>query len=646
MKARKAYLFPALITFCLLMATALGIHGSSVAVFDTLLNSNRSSLIAGSPRVVRSDEWFVNTPFVLSQVNNHYPLINHDVGKGQDMSVVIDVPYKDWSIIFHPQNLIFFILPAINAFAFKWWFLAWMLMIAVYLFTLQLFNRRYLLASLLAIFMCFSPFIQWWYQSITILPIAYSLLAIVVVFKLLESKVHSREAWLYSGLTAYLTACFVMLMYPPFQIVCGLVAAGLFAALYLAKYNIRDFWGKRHYLRLAIPVVLGLIPVVLFVYLHREVISVIRGTVYPGSRDVLAGGKSVAYLLHWPLSYTLLKGGPATSLGSNQSEVSRFLFVGIVMLPTIIFGLLKKGSKIPKQYKNLLIACCLLLTIFLLNTLVPHGNFAYKFIGLNLVPHVRLVMGMGIINLVLIALAFALPEQKYKGPLSLLSKGAIITMLVSVALILSGLMLVLHTYAPPTVGKIEVVAVSLFFASITALLVHPIRQLKYAGLIILTLASVAVSASVNPIYHGFGAITGSSLAQRVKILDTQNKAYWISTDKLNFEPIPLAVGAETFSGVETYPQLKLWRQYFPGQDNVYNRYAHVAFSVDDSSNRRLDLIQADSYSVTLSSCDSMLSDLHINYIIANGDNNKTYKCFKTDSSYKIGDTTVSIFKRD
>jgi hypothetical protein len=157
---------------------------------------------------------------------------------------------------------------------------------------------------------------------------------------------------------------------------------------------------------------------------------------------------------------------------------------------------------------------------------------------------------------------------------------------------------------------------------------------------------MALSVVINPLYRGFGSLQNSNLARAVKKLESRDNSYWIATDQLNLEQIPLAAGAETYSIVQTYPQLKTWEKYFPGQSSVYNRYAHIKFIVNDASTKRsIKLIQADSFSVSLSSCDDLLKDLQIDYIIANGNDANKYGCFKVEESFKIGANTVSIFTR-
>src|SRR5207237_218388 len=97
-----------------------------------------SKLLLNKPREIRSDEWVWNSQMIMAQASNHYARINSNLGHGMDMSLIIDVPYKDWSAVFRPQNLAFLILPFQYAFAFKWWLMAYLLVLAAYFFVLFL----------------------------------------------------------------------------------------------------------------------------------------------------------------------------------------------------------------------------------------------------------------------------------------------------------------------------------------------------------------------------------------------------------------------------------------------------------------------------------------------------------------------------
>src|SRR2546428_9953599 len=111
---KSVWLFPVVLTFVLILLTTLGINGSSIGVYNTYFNGNNAkdpAHIRGNSRSLRSDEWIVQTQMSIAQSNNTFERHNPNIGNGQDMSIIIDAPYKEWSEAFKPHNWAFFILP-------------------------------------------------------------------------------------------------------------------------------------------------------------------------------------------------------------------------------------------------------------------------------------------------------------------------------------------------------------------------------------------------------------------------------------------------------------------------------------------------------------------------------------------------------
>lgn len=627
---RKILIFPLVITAILLTLTLLKIHGSSVGIYDYQLDNKDSWIIAGEPRVVRSDEWVVNTPFVISQSENNFPLVNKDVSKGQNMSLVIDVPYKDWSSLFKPQNLVFFILPFENAFAFKWWFLTWILIISVYLFTL-LFTRKHSVAILLSIFMAASPFIQWWYQSITILPIAYSLLIVVLAVNLLEAK-KLRNRILLGGGLSYLLACFAFIMYPAFQIATALVAFTVFTGVYFHKYSLKDLWKKRFIPLLCIPLILAIIPISLFYIQHHETIQSIQNTSYPGKRNVISGGAGLEQFVYWPANYTLRDGGPATPFGGNQSEASGFLLMGMILIPFLLFYFYRSKAKLKdKDMRKLFYvfaAILILLIIILARLYIPLGEPLYKLFGLHMVPHGRLMIAIGIINLVLIVIALSLPTKKIRKSLvGFLEKPALATSCFAFFIIAACLVVTKKVYGLSMVGPWEILAFSLALSSSAGLMAHSTKTIRTVGLVILVGITLFSSWLVNPLYRGLGSLEHSKAVNQIKQIEKQDNKRWITTNDMTLEALPLSAGAEVISGVNTYPQI-FWTTYFPNKKDVFNRYAHVKFVIDDTSQRNITLTSLDSFLVTMPSCDPLIEELNIGYLVAYKNQGLQLKCFQ------------------
>jgi len=67
-----------------------GVHGSSAAAIHSELGSSAASdphLVAGTPRAIRADEWAINTPLTVLQVQTGMPRFQPLIGNGTDMAL-------------------------------------------------------------------------------------------------------------------------------------------------------------------------------------------------------------------------------------------------------------------------------------------------------------------------------------------------------------------------------------------------------------------------------------------------------------------------------------------------------------------------------------------------------------------------------
>jgi hypothetical protein len=584
---------------------------------------------------------------IVAQKINHYRVINPLIGDGTDVSVVIDVPYKEWSALFKPQNLSFFVLPFSMAFAFKWWLLLYLLLLSIYLFVLTLFPRRYLLASLLAVFFGFAPYIQWWYQSITILPVAYTLFLVSIALRLLEAK-SRRVRLLYVAAIAYIATCFALVFYPPYQIIAALVGIIVFGSIYISRSGLTRS-SLKSLLWIATPLLVAGIIFGAFLLSHKTAVSAELHSVYPGHRVVAPGGMKLLTFFNWPLSYLLQRGGPLSVLGSNQSEASNFLLFGLCLVPHLGLRLFSKkatGTPTLRTLRYLFIGVCILLAVFLAKLFVPLGAPLYHLLGLSSVLQDRLFLGIGIVNIVLIAIAIALPKLPFRGWRSLWSWPAAI---MGTAWFVGFIILfrsAKHAYTLPDVGRLELVLVALVCSFLIALLCHQLRFFRYLGVLGITLYALFVSLPINPLYKNTGSLTDSSLHQEIaQIKHSDPTAIWAVVNKIPLESIPTAAGAKSISGVYPYPKTSLWSKYFPGDSSIYNRFAHVTFNIDDGLRQRnMVLVQQDTFSVNLSSCDVFLQHMNIRYLLTVNTNPVSYKCYKPYATIPASGTKVVIYK--
>jgi hypothetical protein len=198
------------LTAILVVLTVCKISGSSIGVYHNIFygsGTTDKSLVFNKPRTIRSDEWTINTLLTIAQKQNHYNRFNPNIGNNEDMSIVLDVPYKGWSTAFKPHNLVFFALPLEYAFALKWWLLSYLLVLSCYFFVLALMPGRRLFATCFATGLLFGGMFQWWYQYGTLASVYYSLFLATAVINLLRAKKRLHRI-LWGAAIAYLATCF------------------------------------------------------------------------------------------------------------------------------------------------------------------------------------------------------------------------------------------------------------------------------------------------------------------------------------------------------------------------------------------------------------------------------------------------------
>lgn len=644
---KKVWVFPLLILAVITILTCLKISGTSVGMYHEKLygDAKDASLILNQPRAIRSDEWGVNTPYVVSQVQQGFPVTNIAPGNGQDIALTFDAPVGDWSLLFKPQNLPFYVLPLENAFALKWWLLAAFVLLATYAFILTLLPRRYLLASLISIGFFLSPFIHWWYQSGTILPIAYGLLIAAVAISIIKANWKTQRLKLtrYMGALMYLFTCYAFLLYVPFILPIALVI-GVFLLGYFLNYqrNARLSWREvwKKLALIGLPLLAALCLAILYVKSHAVVLEALSQSVYPGQRTVSAGGYTLQQLFGGYFNMQLQEDAKAVHYELNQSEASGFMLLFPLLTPFFIYHWRKT-----KQIDWRVILLGGLFTLFCLYLFVPFTEPLFNLLQLTRVPHNRLLIGIGVLNLLLIAVAV---EQLATYKKALPSKLAIASSLLSFVVALSIGLLFKITYDGYLESLPKILAISAVVAVVVWLLLQ--RYLKTAFALLAIFSFVSVMA-INPLYQGLGILTNSPLISSIKELGSHHDNKWVVDDSVAFlETLPAVAGAGSLSGVYAYPQLNVWKSLGTDADTkaVYNRYAHVFFSIetinkpDATQGAYLNPPALDAFKVTADPCSTFLKEQNVRYILTGKD--IVSECAQKISEIPYPLTMLSIYK--
>jgi hypothetical protein len=634
LKKHAGFVFPLVLLFLLIIFTSLKISGSSVGFFNTILFNGpqkNTGLALGHPQVIRSDEWEVNTPLTVAQAKSGFPVVNRNIGNGQDMAIVSDVPYKAWSEFFKPQNWSFFVLPLEYAFAFKWWFIGVLLMLSSYVFCLQILPKKYLLSSLISVSLFLSPFIQWWYQSVTLLPVAYGILIAFVIMRMLDGSYRRNVLILWSLFLVYIFTCFAFVLYLPFVLSVAFVVAaflvGHFLNLFNKKPDRKALIDKSVYIILSAIVALG----ITFIFLkeHSSAIKAIQNSVYPGHRVDPSGGFDLRQLSSGYYNIQLQYNGRAAKLPAplNQSEFSNFILLFPFLIPVLIYlSLIKVKGKFAYDWRVVLLLC--LFVIFLIRLFAPFSEFIFNLLQINRIPHDRLLIGLGLINVMLIVITIGkLYDLKTR------LNPRIVWFSAGLAFAFTALagFSIKSSYKGYIASSSKIILISLAVSAVVWLM---LKKKFVLAMAIFALFSFVSVVKVNPLYRGLSPIVNSNLSNSLAQVGDE-KGRWIVSDDVVFENVITANNLRTLSGVYSYPQLDLWKPL--GTDlqtkNVYNRFAHVFFSVENipsskvSAQAYLDPPALDAFRVHVDPCGNYAKQENVKYILSSNDKS-SIKCLK------------------
>jgi hypothetical protein len=611
----KFYIFPVLLSIPVVLLSVLGIHGSSIGIYNQIFygpDYKDPNLLFGEVRPVRSDEYMVSTPWALAQVKNGLEEPNTLYLATQDISIS-DAPTDNWAGLFEPQNWAFAILPVEQAFAFRWWIKAYMLTLAAYMLFMMISKNDIAVSIMAALSLTFSPFIQWWYSTSVTEIASYGLFAFIFFLKLINDRTWDAKIR-DSLLLIFFAICFALTLYPPFQIPFAVLL--LFGGIGYLFTKIPAM-SKSEIGRLAFN--MGLIVVTVgailaFYYVsNRNAFQALAGTVYPGIRESHGGDmmpfKALAGFYNMQLQENSRKIPPI--LNHNQSEAASFFFFSFFLLPFFLYHII--SSIIHKEP----IDWPLLLTMLVLCALLVWGVIGFparlaRMLLFNHVDSYRMLFMFGVANHLLML------YYLYRVIIRLTPAYKIVAVLYSlgVAIIIYMIGRDLRAIEPNYIGStIKILLISLASGIMMFLLLYQKGRLFFGLFLAFTLMSTYY---VNPFYRGLSPLLGSQIAEAIQRIQQENpQAAWVVYDNFQFGNYLAANGAHVLNGTYYYPNLEFWSHFDPNHryEKIYNRYAHILVSAADNSKIKFKLQQNDLVQMNISPCSSIFDELGIKYYV-------------------------------
>jgi len=597
---KSVWLFPAVLFLIVCLLTVLKINGSSVGVYHQALYGDQSKdpdLILGSPRGIRSDEWIFITQMTIAQSADNFPRVNENIGSGRDMSLNVDVPYKEWSVVFKPQNLSFFVLPLEYAFAFKWWVLLFLLVTSAYFFVLDVFPRKRLLAAVFGSGFALSPFVFWWYQTVTLAPLFYGFMLYLIGKRLITGGVWGNTSLrtsriLQSVAFVYVLTSFALLLYPPFQIPIVLTVAALLVGVWLNQNKQQELGFKKGIKKLSWIAASCFVSVLIllgFVFTRHEAISAIQNTAYPGVRSIASGKSSYLYLFTSNLMPQLQRTSRAVHYYTNQSEASNFILLfPFLLIPGTLLAI--KHWRPKRELDWEFIGITSVLVLFLMNLYVPRFNFIYKILMLNKVPHERLLIGLGFAGFIYM-LHFIRKLASYKQPKNFRLIAGLYSFIAFQAMLTAGIYV--RTLYPKFISSMILIGGSALFVAFILWFIL-IRKTLIAGVLLL-IFSLASVCYIHPVYRGLGVLTKNPAVEKMREVSKPDDT-WAIVDNIMYENLPILADRDNFTGIQQYPDLEYWKDLVGDQNQlIFNRYAHIILNSDPAFTDNIRLVQSDSF---------------------------------------------------
>ena len=602
-------MFPLAVFVVLMTFTAFGISGSSTPLLATDAGSG-DSVVFGLPRSIRSDEWIVHTPMVISQVENNSPRYG-DIGVGShDMSILSDLPVLDWTAVFHPNHWAYPILPIDNAYAFDWWSVGAILVLGTYCFLLVVTGS--LRWSILgALFLYGSPYLHWWYTASVFTAIGW--MAFAGAFLLIAVTSTGRRRIVFSALGAFSLVCFALVIYPPWQIPAAIAVAGVTSGALWTRWRTNAASLRSIVTAGAVMAVLTLIPLGVFVLTRRPAMNAIAHTVYPGARVIPGGSLPWTHLFSswFGLNYLTNGSGMRGALFPNESEASSFLFLGVTLLfalPLVWRFVAPLGDRL----RGVMIATVAVMALFLTQLFVGLPKIVARVTYLSVVPEPRTLIGLGFSSMVLVV-AIGVSLERFEIPQR--TKWFATAVLVAVsAVCVIGLAQDFRSVHAAMGSRLIAVAV---IAAVASAALYLWRPLVSVGVI--ALFGLMVSVPVNPLVNGISQARDSLVVSKVRTISSapNGDGAWVA------ETSPLAsllttAGVQNLSGVNLYPNVAAWEIIDPSHtyENSWNRYSQAVWSFDTNLKAAVvALPQADMVEVKINPCDPVLDKFNLRHIV-------------------------------
>ena len=536
-------------------------------------NDNPYSLLMRNAREIRWDELVVATPWALSQLshNPRFPVINKNIGTGQNMLVTPHAPVLHIATLARPATWGYFLFGAQRGLAWYWWFQPFACFtVLCLLFEIALAGHS-LIAAFGAFWFCNSAYvICWslWPAHVTF----FAALACLTAYHLLHSE--SRSVRLTSSILLGLSIPgFVMFLYPPWQVPVAYFAIFLFVALALRDRLYISIAARLRERKVYIATAVAIAGVLTLAWLITcsPDLKAMSNAVYPGRRISLGGDYSLAMLMKGVYNFQTIYRTPGVL--KNQSEASSFYYL---FPATLIALVLAKDLRRRLGVVGWAMVCYIVVALIFLFVGLP--SFLSKLTLLSYVPSYRADLGIGVASILLSIQVLVAATELRRTPARwnrywpLFAAAAVAVLLIWQA---RDLMKESEGFPSQRLGLLAALISGV--ASYCLLAAHR----KVFSLIVIAVV-LGTTALFNPLSTNLSHLYDSELSREITRLNKQSSSppLWVCFGGAHTGALVTILGGRSMSGIQWPPQLSMWRVLDPAHlyEKAYNQYAEVSLN--------------------------------------------------------------------
>lgn len=583
---------------------SLKLHQSSIGMWNETQEpiGTLIPIKIGEPKGIRSDEWMVQTPWMLNQAHRGFKKQNTNIG-GIDSAFVASTPTLTWTIVLQPKFWGFFFFDIERGFSWFWAFKLFGLIISFFLLFLLLTKGSLLTSVTGTIWIFGTSFTQWWFSSNT--PEILTGFALGVVGAIYLMQAQKKGAIIFGGCLVVLSASNLLLtLYPAFIVPLAYLASVIILGAFLQERK-NPFLSRHTRFRVKAGAIclIAILGICYTWYVSAsETIELIRQTVYPGQRFNTGGGLPFERVWYGFYEAFRISENDVPLMPSNASEAG-----GFFLLFPILFFLISPQNFVLKE--NLTVLLLLLFCTFTLTWIsTPLPDLLREIIasgGWRLTTPKRATIALGV-GSIIAAVIYVSKDEKAISKSNASSKShhqIIITTTTILMIAILGLWL---REIDPKFFNTQRIIIGLTASSLLSVsIIYRHKLLLFISCITISIPTI----TVNPLTSGLSSITYHPLLSAAYLHSSTNKGRWavIGNGGFTLAQGLKSRGLDVFNGSSYAPNMQWINLLDPNHESkeVWNRYAHITLTSDPTVDKpAFELISTDQYLIKINVCKS------------------------------------------